>query len=205
MNPEPLAATTEAERRGSTFASLQTVGKLWPAGGKGFRRGPAAREGRSCFSTKDSSHAPSLKLAGFGGIALIRSILPGFAAHRFPHELVETQTRGFSHFRATGFLRNPRFLSPRPCLFASRQTSVQEPSQVACPPAQGFLPFCIVCTRLREWREGEQMGTLPQPTRVLLLLLGPLPSQGHVVRGFTGSPPARCAQWSGNPRGPGSN
>ena len=56
MNPEPLAATTKAERRGSTFASLQTVGKLWPAGGKGFRRGPAAREGRSCFSTKDSSH-----------------------------------------------------------------------------------------------------------------------------------------------------
>lgn len=188
MNPEPLAATTKAERRGSTFASLQTVGKLWPAGGKGFRRGPAAREGRSCFSTKDSSHAPSLKLARFGGIALIRSILPGFAAHRFPHELVETQTRGFSHFRATGFLRNPRFLSPRPCLFASRQTSVQEPSQVACPPAQGFSPFCIAGTRLREWREGEQTGSLPQPTPSSASSARPATQSGPCCQGLYRKP-----------------
>lgn len=41
------------------------------------------------------------------------------------------------------------------------------------------------------------MGTLPQPTRVLLSSFRPHPAS-HVVRGFTGSPPARCAQWSGN-------
>ena len=31
----------------------------------------------------------------------------------FPHEPVETQTRGLSHLRVIGFPRNPRFLLPR--------------------------------------------------------------------------------------------
>lgn len=67
MNPGPLVATTKAEGSGNTLASLPTVGKLWPAHRKGFGRGPARREERSRFSTKDSSRDPSPGPAVFLG------------------------------------------------------------------------------------------------------------------------------------------
>ena len=78
-------------------------------------------------------------------------------------------------------------------IFASRQTSVQEPSQVACPPAQGFCPFALCAHVYGSGERESKWGVYRRQPRALLLL-GPLPSQGHVARGFTGSPAARCAQ-----------
>ena len=82
MNAESLAAMTKAEGRGSTFASLQTVGKLWPAGGKGFRRGWAL--GAELLQHQGQHPRSKPQARRFWGIVPFRSILSGFAAHRFP-------------------------------------------------------------------------------------------------------------------------
>lgn len=84
MNPElPSGHDQGREKRQHRFA-LQTVGKLWPAGGKGFREGRAAREGAELFQHHDSSHAPSLKLAGFGDRSDPQYSTRVCAAHCFP-------------------------------------------------------------------------------------------------------------------------
>lgn len=172
--PQAPSGHDQGREEGSTFASLQTVGKLWPAVGRDL--GEGRLRGAGCFSTGQQPRSKLLKLAGFR-IALIRSILPGFAAALFPHELVETQTRGFSHSGATGFLRNPRFLSPRPCLFASGRHLFRNPHKWPVQHLQGFLPFLHCVHTSTECREESKWGLYTSQPEFCFFCSAPYPAR----------------------------
>lgn len=166
------------------------MGKLWPAGGKGFGRGLAGREEQRCFSTKDSSRVPSPKPAVFAGNAPLRNILPELSAHCFPMSSeklrpVVSPTSGQKEFPGipASFYRGP--LSS--LLF--RQT-LRNPHKwpVRLPGSS--------CAHVYGSGEGERKRGVYCSQPRALLLLGPLCSQDRAARGFAASPPARCAWWS---------
>lgn len=108
----------------------------------------------------------------FGGIALIRSILHRVCCPPFPHELVETQRSGFSHFRATDFQESQIPFTEAPVSLLPGRHLFRNPHKWPVRLLRASCPFAL-CTRVYGSAERESKWDLPQPTRALLLLLGP--------------------------------
>lgn len=149
MIPGPLVATTKAEGSGNTLASPRIVGKLWPAGRKGFGRSPVRREERSRFSTKDSSRDPRPRPAVILGTRSAGQHSPKAFRPLFPHELEGTVRGPPTTSGQREFPRIPDSFYRGPLIFASRQT-LRNAHKWPVRQSGTSRPVCIVCACIWE-------------------------------------------------------